>query len=205
MEQQQSVSQWIEGLKRGEQEAVQQLWNRYARRLEELARQKLKHVPKRVADEEDVAQSVFHCICRGAEAGRFASVRNRDDLWWMLLSITRQKVADFVRRETAKKRGAGRVQTEAALRGAADSAAAFELDNLIGEEPDPQFLAILVEENERLLGLLRDDRLRNIAIARIEGYTVTEIAEELKVSNRSVERKLSLIRKTWAKELADAT
>jgi RNA polymerase sigma factor (sigma-70 family) len=197
----QSVSQWIVHLKEGQDDAVQRLWERYALRLVELARRRLKDAPKRVADEEDIAQSVFHSLCRGAVAGRFASVQNRDDLWWLLLAITKQKVTDHVRREMAQKRGAGRVQSESGLNSNPDDSQGFALDRLIGEEPSPEFALMLAEQHERLLGLLRDDRLRQIATFRIEGFTVPEIAEDLRVSTRSVERKLQLIRGVWSKEL----
>jgi RNA polymerase sigma factor (sigma-70 family) len=197
-----SVSAWIAGLKTNEAEAVQRLWNRYAVQLVELARQKLGHAPKGIADEEDIAQSVFRSVCRGAMAGRFSAVTSRDDLWWLLLAITKQKVVDHIRRETAQKRGTGRVQSEAALAAHADDSQRFTLDQLVGEEPTPEFLVMLDEQNRRLLGLLRDDRLRQIAISRIEGYTVAEIATELAVSTRSVERKLQLIRTTWAHDFS---
>src|SRR5262245_41905555 len=111
----QSVSQWIAHLKEGNADAAQRLWERYAMRLVELARRRLKDAPKRVADEEDVAASVFHSLCRGAAAGRFENVKNRDDLWWLLLAITKQKSVDLVRRETAQKRGSGYVQSESGL------------------------------------------------------------------------------------------
>ena len=55
-----------------------------------------------------------------------------------------------------------------------------------------------------MLGLLRDDRLREIAVWRMEGYTVAEIAEQLGISVRAVERKLQLIRAKWARELFDS-
>lgn len=197
-----SISRWIASLKAGELDAAQALWNEYAIRLTELARKKLGSVPKVVADEEDIAQSVFRSICRGAIAGRFGDVTNRDDLWWLLLAITKQKVVDYIRRETSQKRGAGRVKHEAALACEfADNA--FTLDSLVGEAPTPDFLFILQEQSTRLLKLLRDDRLRKIAISRIEGYTVPEIAADLAISTRSVERKLQLIRKAWAKDLSD--
>ena len=181
-------------------EAVQKLWDRYKTRLLELARRKLGDAPKRVADEEDVAQSVFLSFFRGATAGRFDDVKTRDDLWWLLLAITRQKTVDFIRRETAKKRGAGQVRSEGGL-AAADGSQGFAFDRLVGDEPTPEFLVMFEEQNRRLLGLLRDDRLREIAISRIEGYTVAEIAADLAVSTRSVERKLQLIRNAWTKDL----
>jgi RNA polymerase sigma factor (sigma-70 family) len=195
-----SVSHWIASLKGGDAQAAQKLWDRYKKRLLGLARRRLTDVPKRVADEDDVAQSVFVSFFRGASEGRFEDVKNRDELWWILLAITRQKTVDLIRRETAKKRGRGRVQLEGALAG--DGGGGFTFDHLVGDEPTPEFVVMLEEQSDRLLGLLRDDRLREIALSRIEGYTVEEIADDLAVSTRTVERKLQLIRSAWFKDLS---
>ncbi len=196
-----SVSQWIASLKAGEAEAAQQLWERFRVPLIQLAARRLKDAPKRISDEDDIAQSVFLSLCHGAAAGRFEDVRNRDDLWWLLLATTRRKVVDFVRRETAKKRGAGHVVSEGALSGKESGKTDMTFDDLIGDAPSPDLLVMLAEEHHRLLNLLRDDRLRKIAVSRIEGYSVVEIAADLEVSTRSVERKLRLIRDAWAEEL----
>jgi DNA-directed RNA polymerase specialized sigma24 family protein len=196
----QSVSQWIAHLKEGNADAAQRLWGRYAMQLVELARRRLGHAPKRVADEEDVAASVFHSLCRGAAAGRLQNVKNRDDLWWLLLAITKQKVVDHVRRETAQKRGSGRVQLESSFNGKPDDSNGFALDLLVGNEPTPEFVVMLEEQHQRLLGLLRDDQLRRVAVCRIEGFTVPEIAEDFHVTTRTIERKLQLIRDVWSKE-----
>ena len=51
--------------------------------------------------------------------------------------------------------------------------------------------------------MLRNDQLREIAILRIEGYNVAEIAQKLAIGMRAVERKLQLIRKKWKRELLD--
>lgn len=198
-----SVSQWIASLKGKDADAAQRLWERFSVELIDLARRKLGAAPRGMADEEDIAQSVFRSLCRGAASGRFAAVQNRDDLWWLLLAITKQKVVDHVRRESAQKRGGGRVTSEAALAHASQEHL-FSLDWLVGDTPTPEFLAILDEQNQRLMGLLRDDRLRDVAMSRLEGYTVAEIAENLAISTRSVERKLQLIRKAWAKDLSIA-
>ena len=195
-----SVSEWIAGLKHGELNAIQKLWDRYRSELLDLARRKLGNVPKRAADEEDVAQSVFHSFYRGALAGRFDDVKSRDDLWWLLLAITKQKTVDFIRHEMAQKRGGGQVRYEG-RQGDSHAVSGVVFDQLVGDEPTPEFVVMLEEQHRRLLGLLRDDRLREIAEFRIEGYTVAEIASELAVSTRSVERKLQLIRDAWARDL----
>lgn len=197
-----SVSQWLAGLKAGDLASIEALWGRYAATLIAVARQKLRGVPTGAADEDDIAQSVFYNVCRGAAAGRFAGLKNRDELWWLLLSITKGKVVDHIRRETALKRGGGEVLSESALASNGARGAPYSLDLLVAEDPTPEFLVELQEQAGRLMGLLRDDRLREIALARIEGLTVAEIAEQLEVSCRSVERKLQLIRKTWAADLA---
>lgn len=194
-----SVSHWIASLKAGELEAVNWLWKRYKDRLLEIARNKVEHVDIRIADEDDVAQSVFVTLCRGAAVGRFDDVRHRDDLWWLLMAITKRKAIDLIRRENAQKRGAGRVRSE--ITGdSGHGGLGPSLDQMISDEPTPELLVMMDEENRRLLALLRDDRLRSIAVARIEGYTVAEIAANQGVSTRSIERKLQLIRTAWTKE-----
>lgn len=199
-----SVSEWIASLNAGEMEAVEKLWNRYKDRLIGHARRCLPQISSRAADEEDIAQSVFVSLCRGATAGRFNELQNRDELWWLLVTLTKQKTTDLVRRETAQKRGGGRVQCEAAIGGLGNSEALFSLDNIIGSAPTPEILVIMDEQYRFLLGLLTDTRLRRIAAFRIEGYNVREIAAELSVTTRSVERKLKLIRSAWAEELTRA-
>jgi DNA-directed RNA polymerase specialized sigma24 family protein len=52
----------------------------------------------------------------------------------------------------------------------------------------------------RLLELLGDDTLRQIALWKMESYTNHEIAEKLDVAISTVERKLRLIRETWLKQ-----
>ena len=197
-----SISRWIDGLKAGEAEAAQRLWERYVGRLVRLARQRLGSAPRSVVDEEDVVQTVFSTICRGATDGRFNDVKNRDDLWWLLVAITRQNVASHVRRECTVKRGAGRVHPASQLTISADGKSAF--DFVTGCDPTPDFLAMLDEQFQRLLGSLRDDQLREIAILRFEGYTVAEIAEKLSIAFRSVERKLQLIRSQFVTFLNQA-
>lgn len=187
-----SISRWIDGLKAGEAEAAQRLWERYVVQLVRLARRRLGSASRSVVDEDDVAQTVFSTICRGATDGRFSDVKNRDDLWWLLVAITRQSVASHMRRECAAKRGAGRVHPESQLAIEANGKSAF--DFITGCDPTPDFLAMLDEQFQRLLGSLRDDQLREIAILRFEGYTVAEIADKLSIAFRSAERKLQLIR-----------
>ena len=53
-----------------------------------------------------------------------------------------------------------------------------------------------------VLRSLADDELKSVALLRMEGHTVEEIAVQLKCVARSVKRKLQLIRNIWEKEMA---
>ena len=199
-----SVSKWIAELKDGEAEAARMLWLRYSQQLIELSRRRLSGLKKGFVDEDDIAQSVFRCICRGAKAGHFEHIENRDEIWWMLISITMRKVASFSQREKTLKRGGGKVQHGSSLSSTTDKYHRFDFDELSGNEPSPDVIVVFEEEQSRLFGKLGNDSLRYVAASRIEGHTVEEIALLLAQSTRTIERKLQLIRDTWRSELCDA-
>src|SRR5580692_7564477 len=90
-----SVTQWISALKQGHQSAAQGLWEAYFRRLVGLAHARLRDAPRRIADEEDVALSAFDSFCRGARAGQFPRLDDRNDLWQILVLITVRKAIDL--------------------------------------------------------------------------------------------------------------
>jgi DNA-directed RNA polymerase specialized sigma24 family protein len=190
-----SVTRWLQPLQAGDPAAAQQLWERYFHRLVGLARQKLRDAPRGAADEEDVALSAFDTFCRHAEQGRFPLLADRDSLWRLLVVLTARKAAHLRRREQAQKRGGGRAPSRAP----ADEESGFE--QLVSREPDPEFAALVADEYRRLLDGLGDGQLAAVAVWRMEGYTVEEIAAKVGYSARSVKRKLRLIRAIWEKEV----
>jgi DNA-directed RNA polymerase specialized sigma24 family protein len=197
-----SVTLWIAQLKAGERDAVQPLWQNYCRRLTARARRRLAGVPRRAADEEDVALSAFDSFCRAAEQGRFPQLHDRDDLWQLLLVLTDRKACDLANYERRDRRGGGWVVDEAALPQESESPENAPLDEVQSLEPSPSFAALAAEEFRRLLGVLGDDDLRHVAVRKMEGYTVEEIAAQLGRVPRTVKRWLRLIRQTWGQELA---
>jgi DNA-directed RNA polymerase specialized sigma24 family protein len=193
-----SVTQWIQQLKAGDRAGVQQLWERFFRRLIGLARKKLQNAPRRVADEEDVALSAFDSFCRGAEEGRFAQLQDRDNLWPLLMVITTRKAHDQIQHQQRKKRGGGQVMGESGLAGPPGGERGLE--QMLGQEPTPEFAAEVAEQCDRLLRLLPDDEMRAVAVWKMEGYTNEEIAARLDCVPRTVERKLRVIRSAWEHE-----
>jgi DNA-directed RNA polymerase specialized sigma24 family protein len=194
-----SVTHWIGLLRAGESAAAQPLWERYFRRLVGLARVRLQGAPRAASDEEDVALSAFKSFCLGAEHGRFPDLRDRDNLWPLLVVITGRKALRLRKQEQAQKRGGGRVINEADLGAGEDEEAG--LDQEVGDEPTPEFAAQMIEEYRRLLEALGDDQLREIAVARMEGHTAEELAIRYRVSPRTIERKGQKIREIWSQEI----
>jgi DNA-directed RNA polymerase specialized sigma24 family protein len=193
-----SVTRWIDALKRGDDAAATALWQRYFDRLVRLAQGRLAPAHRRVADGEDVALSAFRVLCDGAARGRFPDLTDRNDLWRLLTVLTVHKAIDARRHHTRRKRGGG-VRGESVfdeLPGGGQG-----LDQFLADEPTPEVLAMLAEEHDRLLAVLGDDSLRQVALHKLEGFTNEEVAQRLGMTCRSVERKLQRIRTRWLRSL----
>ena len=186
------VTVWLEQLKAGDPAAAKPLWDGYFRRLVALARARLRSLPRVAADEEDVALSAFDSFCRGVGEGRFPRLDDRDDLWQVLFVITTRKAIGLVRHTTREKRGGKAVFNP--------SGSTTEWNDVASAGPSPELAAEVAEEFARLLAILADGQLQQVAICKMEGYTNEEIAVKLNRSIPTVERKLAAIRTIWERE-----
>ena len=188
------VTVWIDGLRNQDSVASRKLWERYYRQLVELAAKRLPNHIRRDFDEEDVALSAINSLCRGAAAGRFPDLSDRDSLWALLIVITSRKCRAQVRKHLAQKRGGGTARGESAFRLSLGAGIADEM----GNEPTPEFAAMMVDEVRSLLDQLPDDNSRRLAILKMEGNTNAEAATRLQCSQTTIERRLRMIRKMWS-------
>ena len=193
-----SESAWIVQLKAGGEQAAERLWEQYFQRLVGLARVKLAGVRDRENLAEDVALSAFKSLCLGARRGSFPDLNSGDNLWPLLLVITSRKASKLKAREGRQKRGGGKVQTATDL---TREDALSPLAEILSHEPTPEFSLVMADECERLLSML-DVELREVAIAKMDGFTNNEIATQRGVAPRTIERKLQLIRRVW-EDVAD--
>jgi DNA-directed RNA polymerase specialized sigma24 family protein len=199
-----SITNVLDALKAGDRAAAQQLWEAYYKKLVFLAHKRLRSVPRGAADSEDVALSAFHCFCRGVEKGRFPRLDDRDDLWQILVHVTTAKAVDLIKYQSRQKRGGGVAHLGQSPDQRSSGASEAEPAEGVSREPSPDFAAQVAEQFERLLGALKDETLRRVALWKFEGYTNEEIAgkDKLDCSERTVERKLGVIKSLWEKELA---
>jgi DNA-directed RNA polymerase specialized sigma24 family protein len=196
-----SITQWIVRLKKGDAQAAERLWEQYFDRLTGLARARLAGSPRKAADEEDVALSVFDSLCRGAARGQFPKLSDRHNLWALLLVLTARKVCDYRTHEQAQKRGRARVVAVSELDDSAARCGALE--SVLTREPTPGVALILAEECASLLNRLDGD-LRRIALGKMEGLSNREVASQLNCGLRTIERRLDLIRRIWTEDDAKA-
>jgi RNA polymerase sigma factor (sigma-70 family) len=196
-----SVTTWVGLLRQGNAAAAQELWQRYFARLVQVAKERLRGTSRRAADEEDVALSAFHSFCQAAALNRFPHLGSRDDLWQVLLMLTARKARQERLRQNALKRG-GQQDTTSLDRQLCPTLEDRDLEEVLGNEPSPELAVMIAEQFERMLALLPDEELRLLARLRLEEYTNAEIADRLGCSERTVERKLALIRRFWEESVA---
>ena len=189
-----SVSHWIQLLKNGDRASAQPLWERYHKRTIGLARTLLQQASHRHADEEDVAQEAFNSFFLALEQGRYPHLSDRSDLWRLLVVITKRKSIDQIR----KTRRATQVSDQQVLTVAlTDAAIEADIKQLMADEPTPEMVVQLIEEYERLLASLEDEKLQQIALWKLQAFNNDQIAQKLGCSRRTVIRKLETIRLIW--------
>ena len=162
---------------KGSQEAARHIYTRYAERLRALARVKCASSLPNHLDADDIVQSVFSTFFQSARQGRY-DIADGEDLWRLFLVIA-----------------LNRIRTEEAFLLAAkrDVRLTAELDHL----PPSTRLKMQAQETtaQGFLKLVVDEALerlppqhRRIVQKRMEGYEVSEIAQQIGRSKRSVER-----------------
>ncbi len=105
-----SMTRWIEQLRSGDRLASSpSQWNNYFAKLSAIASHRLAKMGARPDDGEDVAAVVMATFCQKIANGKFPDVRDRDDLWKLLVHIAKRQVVNQMRRNQAQFRGGGRV------------------------------------------------------------------------------------------------
>ncbi|MFO0889719.1 MAG: ECF-type sigma factor [Isosphaeraceae bacterium] len=167
---------------------VSAVFEEYLARLVRFARVRLGGEDRR-PDAEDAVMSAFRVYCGGVRDGRFVE-HSKDETWSLLAKLVKGKLRDHGRKAANGKHGGGRVRSLEALGESGDMLAERRVDAEDG-------LALL-----ELLLCLPDESHRRVASWRLEGFQIAEIAERLDCSERTVKRKLELIREFWTRHLA---
>jgi len=71
------------------------------------------------------------------------------------------------------------------------------MQTLPSNEPTPAFAAEVADMSEYLMAQLPDPDLKKLVRLKLEGHTNEDAAELMKITRRTVQRKLELIRRIW--------
>lgn len=178
-------------------EACQELWDAVFDRVITVARKRLSSHHRRVVDEEDIALSAINSFLRAAETGRLRSYQHRDELWRVLFLITARKVLHRSTEQSAEKRGNGLVRGDSVF-STSDGINAGGIDSFPDPRHPDRFVDSLIGECRERVESLPDETLRTIALLRMEGFEVAEIAAQLDLAVATIKRKLARIRQIWS-------
>jgi DNA-directed RNA polymerase specialized sigma24 family protein len=177
--------------------AAAAIWERYCTVLLDLACRHLDLRLRRRVGAEDVVQRTFKSFFLRQQRGQY-DLADRDDLLGLLVRMTVYKARTAATRESRQRRDYRRDAPAPAAAAGREEDDGWLVEQLRQGGPTPDEAAALAEEAERKLAQLPDD-LRRVAEWKLEGHTNAEIARlpEMNCSERTVERKLQLIRETW--------
>lgn len=176
-------------------EAARLIWDRFFQRLCSFAETKVYKRHRRLISADEIASNAFLALVDGVRAKRFQKVRNRDELWQMLTLIAARKAVNLRKAHDRSKRGKGRVKGGSVfgpigINGVVD---------FLQRDMAPDVGALIRDLSQQLLQRLPTDELRSVALWRMAGFSNAEIAEKLGCVERTIERKLNLIRGVWGK------
>jgi len=195
MTQSHSVTLLIQGLrgdKQASEPAAAAIWQRYSSDLLQQAHKRMSAKIRQRTGSEDVVQDAFATFCRRFRTGEFV-VTDRDDLLRLLIGITIKKTLMTVRYHTQDKRSIGREIQTTPSKGREERITDFVGERVSATVED---VAVFEELYKRGLGLLNGE-LREIAALLIEGLKPIEIAKRFDVTDRTIQRKLAVIRQIW--------
>ncbi len=71
----------------------------------------------------------------------------------------------------------------------------------IGDEPSPEMVLVMQEAVEQFFSHLGVGHLQELAVAKLEGHSNAELAQRFGCSERTIERRLHLIREKYQQGL----
>lgn len=173
------------------------IWSIFQSSLRAYLRKRIGPKLQNDVGASDVMQSAFLSLWKRLEDASKPPIEEHEELWKLLITIARRKLSKRWRQIYTQRRGEGRIFNGTDL--AADgSSAAGILETITIDEASSQITAEIDDLSECL-----DAECQTIVSMKLSGMTNEEIATALDCSKRRIERKNALIRKAFARQLAD--
>jgi len=182
----------VQRLREGDPAAAGQLFARYAQQLTRLAEHHLSRKLAGRIDGDDVVQSVFRTFFRRRAEGKL-HIDSTDKLWHLLVKLTVFKARTEARFHTTAGRDVHREATAGETGWLIDA---------LARDPEPAEAATLVDLVESLCRG-RPPYYARILELRLAGQSLREIAHELGITRRLVERAILEFRERLKSEMED--
>ncbi len=155
-------------------DAAAALWSRYFTDLLQLARRNLSPSLRQREDENDLLQSMYNSFCLRHREGQY-DLPGRDDLWNLLVRITRNKASNLAIRHGRGRRDYRRESQPRANTGPGGNESS-PLDRVSGGTPSPLDEMVFGEALQQIKDL--DESLQKLALWKLAGFTNEDIASE---------------------------
>lgn len=185
--------------------AARRIWVRLEPRLLKLVRRRLNPRIRVRTDEDDIVQSMFKSFFAVAHDGDRALPADRDELWRLLVWMAMCKIANTAHKHQALRRDVRREDPSVGSPGPSGSKLASWMAELEDRDSrSPEEAVIFHEEFDRLLGKL-PEQLQQIFVWKLQDHTNAEIGRMINRTERTVELKMQIIRKTLEQDLKTGT
>ena len=180
----QLIARWRDG----DENAATELFNRYQKRLFPLVASKLSERMKRRMDPEDMVMSIMRSVFRmtGEQTRSFSDERG---FWKWFVTVALNKTYNRIDKMTTIKEGLLKDVSS-------------EFDDRIGGEPTADEVVEFTDLLDRVLSQL-DDEQRRVLLAKMEGLSQSEIADQMRVSTKTIQRMGPQIRRIAAASLGE--
>lgn len=159
---------------------LDRLFETYLPKLVRLADGRISERFKSKFDSDDIAATVCRSVFRRFREGKFV-FDDDAEFWRLLVTIAKRKISNKVRHYSTVRRSVAQEISEVA--------------SVLLEAPEPSAEDVVAfEESLRILNEQLDDERRQVLLLRMEGREYHEIADIMGISERTVRRKMTLIK-----------
>ena len=168
----------------GDQAAAADIYNRYEDRALRLADRKLGTYLRRRILPEDIMIKALQSVLR-ITAEQSCTLDRNQSLWGLVVQIVNRKVLGQAEFHTASKRD---IRKEKGI----GNGSTVDFPEPQCQDPTPEQLAMAADETDRICRRLNAESF-TILVTWLEGYSIPEIAKELKCTRQTIMRKLNRI------------
>lgn len=197
------ITDVLQDTDRLDQQFAEKIWRKVFPELMRRIDLQLGSQPRRMNDEEDVAQNAMHSLFEGIKNERFERLENSQDLWRVLWTITKRKISDRKRKAMAQKRGGGKVRGESAF--ISDDELGSIGSRVADENVTPESVDQVLSVYDELLPQIKDAKTRETVMLRMQGYTDAEIAEKMSCSVSRISQRIAKVRRIWLEQMNEQT